>query len=373
MTKFINTRIEKIDPSDPDQEIIKSAGEIIIAGGLVAFPTETVYGIGANAYNTHAVQQIYIVKNRSTSDPIIVHIARIEQLENVARGVPQIAFELAENFWPGPLTLVLKRNKNVAENVSAGLDTVAVRMSRHPVPLQIISTAKTPIAAPSANIFTRPSSTIAQHVIDDLFGKIDMIIDGGICEIGLESTVIDLTNNPPTILRPGGTPIEMLAEIVPDITYVDKYMDVMQGEGMPSPGMMSKHYSPETELLIFSGSSPSALENMRNILIYLLDNHKQVGLMLPDEEKLLFEDLPLQIRNLGSRADIGQIAQNLFVGIRSLDKAQLDVIIMRAVDKKGLGVAIWDRLLRASGQKVFDLDQEMNVDDFRWIVNLKNN
>ena len=368
MNKKIDTRIVKIDPVHPDQEVIRSAAEIIKAGGLVAFPTETVYGIGASAYSYDAVRQIYIVKNRSTSDPIIVHIAHIEQLAEVACDIPDIAFQLAENFWPGPLTLVLKRNKNVAENVSAGLDTVAVRMSRHPVPLQIISTAKTPIAAPSANIFTRPSSTIAQHVIDDLFGKIDMIIDGGICEIGLESTVIDLTNKTPTILRPGGTPIEMLAEMVPDITYVDKYMDVIQGEGMPSPGMMSKHYSPKTELLIFSGSSSKALEKMRNILIYLLDNHKQVGLMLPDEEKQLFEDLPLQIRNLGPRADINQIAQNLFVGIRSLDKAHLDVIIMRAVDKKGLGVAIWDRLLRASGQKVFDLDRDMKVEEFGWIV-----
>jgi L-threonylcarbamoyladenylate synthase len=335
---------------------------------LVAFPTETVYGIGASAYNDQAVKQIYIVKNRSTSDPIIVHIAQIEQLEEVASEVPGIAFEIAENFWPGPLTLVLKRNKNVAKYVSAGLDTVAVRMSRHNVPLQIINLSKTPIAAPSANIFTRPSSTIAQHVIDDLFGKIDLIIDGGICEIGLESTVLDLTNEIPTILRPGGTPIEMLRETIPDITYLDKYIDAMHAEGMPSPGMLSKHYSPKTQFVIFSGGSPIALANLRKIIMYLLDNQKQIGLLLPNEEQPFFADLPIQIRNLGSKDDLSQIAQNLFVGIRDLDKANLDVIIMRSVDKKGLGVAIWDRLSRASGQKVFDLDREMHVDEFRWMV-----
>lgn len=344
------------------------AAGIIQEGGLVAFPTETVYGIGASAYNNQAVKQIYIVKNRSTSDPIIVHIARIEQLGEVASEVPSIAFELAENFWPGPLTLVLKRNKNVAKYVSAGLDTVAVRMSRHHVPLQIINLSKTPIAAPSANLFTRPSSTIAQHVIDDLYGKIDLIIDGGICEIGLESTVLDLTNKIPTILRPGGTPIEILRDKIPDITYLDKYIDAMRAEGMPSPGMLSKHYSPKTQFVIFSGGSPIALHNLRKIIIYLLANQKQIGLLLPDEDLSFFADLPIQIQNLGSKEDMSQIAQNLFVGIRSLDKANLDVIIMRSVDKKGLGVAIWDRLSRASGQKVFNLDIEVDVADYRWIV-----
>jgi len=368
MNKKINTRIAKIDADNPDQAVIQLAADIIKAGGLVAFPTETVYGIGASAYNNDAVKQIYIVKNRSTSDPIIVHIAHIGQLGNVASDIPDIAFDLAEDFWPGPFTMVLKRNNSVAESVSAGLDTVAVRMSRHPVPLQIIAAADTPIAAPSANIFTRPSSTIAQHVIDDLYGKIDMIIDGGICEIGLESTVIDLTNKTPTILRPGGTPIEPLREKVPDITYVDKFIDVMQGEGLPSPGMLSKHYSPKTELMIFSGSAPRALENMRNIILYLLDHQKQIGLLLPNEEEPFFEDLPVQIRDLGSKKNISQIAQNLFVGIRSLDKADLDVIIMRAVDKKGLGVAIWDRLLRASGRKVFNLDDDIAVEEFQWLV-----
>ncbi len=205
MPYFANTRLLAVDPALPDAAIMRQAADVLRAGGLVAFPTETVYGLGANATDAEAVSRIFSAKQRPASDPLIVHIASPEQLDQVTRFIPDLARTLAARFWPGALTLVLQRGAAVPSNVSAGRTTVAVRMPNHPIARALIQTADLPVAAPSANTFSRPSATSAQHVLDDLNGRVDIILDGGTTPIGVESTVLDLTVDPPVILRPGAS------------------------------------------------------------------------------------------------------------------------------------------------------------------------
>ena len=365
----VKTRIYPISAQDPDPEIIAIAAQTLLMRGLVAFPTETVYGLGANALDNNAVGRIFEVKQRPFYDPLIVHIASKSQIEEVARTIPTIAFELAEQFWPGPLTMVLNRNARVAENVSAGLGTVAVRMPDHRIPLDLIIAAGVPVAAPSANLFSRPSPTIAQHVVDDLFGNVDIILDGGACPIGLESTVLDLTGPIPTILRPGGTPAEALKKVLPDlrVTPENKYAD--EGSAHPSPGMLLKHYSPKAGFILCTGDSDNVLARMREIILGLTAQGKKIGLMTTDEDYPLFSDLPIEIEKLGSEEDLAEIGQNLFAGMRRLDKQKVSFILMHAVKSGGLGQAIWDRLYKAAEQQVIDLDRPLNTD---WISRFVN-
>lgn len=348
MTYTTTTQVYPIDKDQPDAQLIALAARAIQAGKLVAFPTETVYGLGADATNAEAVARIFAAKQRPSNDPIIVHIADLTQLEHVAIAIPAIAYQLAAHFWAGALTMVLKRGANIPPNVSAGTDTVAVRMPSHPVAHALITAAGLPIAAPSANTFSRPSATTAQHVLDDLNGRVDVILDGGAAHIGLESTVIDLTGNTPTILRPGGVTLEQLREIIPNLGVKTRYLEA-EGEAATSPGELLKHYSPNANLLLYSGEREAVLERMINDAHNEIGQKKRVGILALDEEVQHFEVLTgVEIVALGSREDLAGIGVSLFAKIREIDQHGVDLILIRAVEKDGIGAAIWDRLVRAA-------------------------
>lgn len=341
------TRLYTVDAENPDPGVIRLAAKCLLAGGLVAFPTETVYGLGANALDAEAVNRIYAAKGRPANNPLIVHIASPEQVEQVAMKIPDIAHGLAAAFWPGPLTMVLKRRAHVPPNLSAGRDTVAVRMPAHPVALALIGAAGIPVAAPSANLFTRPSATTAQHVLTDLDGRVDVILDGGPTRIGLESTVIDLTSEHPTILRPGGITLEALREIIPTVELHTKAIAVDDAAPL-SPGMLLKHYSPNAELLLFVGNFDGVTLRMQEIAREKIAAGKRVGVLALDEERAFFDHIGAQIVLLGSRNKLENVGHNLFAGLRTLDERGVDVILVRGFEQAGLGVTIQDRLLRAA-------------------------
>lgn len=310
-------------------ENIKLASSIIKKGGLVAFPTETVYGLGANALNPYAVAKIFEVKNRPTFDPLIVHIAKIEWLEKLANEIDERAFKLIEKFWPGPLTLVLPKSQIVPDIVTAGLSTVAIRMPSHPVALALIENSETPISAPSANRFGYISPTTAEHVEKQLGDKIDLILDGGRCPIGVESTVLSLIDDEPTILRPGGLPVEEIEKVIGKVKVQTK------SEKPLSPGQLPKHYSPRTPVKIFKS----------------LDEIKQgenIGILL--FKKIDVDIKAKHIEILSETGDLVESAGNLFSALHRLDEANVDVIYAQEVPEVGLGLAIMDRLRKAAGE-----------------------
>ncbi len=344
----------KIDSHNIDINKIKKAAILLNSGGLVAFPTETVYGIGANAYDKAAIDNIFAVKNRPYSDPVIVHIYNADHLTDVALDIPDLAYKLVEKYWPGPLTVILKRNDNIPGNVSCGLDTVAVRVPNHSIALALLKYANVPIAAPSANLFSRPSSTSAEHVVADFGRKIDLIIDGGISSIGIESTVIDLTKKKPKVLRPGGVEFELLKELVPDIQLGSSYL--AKSVVSSSPGLMLKHYSPLAKLLLFTGDNrDKVLAHMLKLSSNFTSEGKKVGILTVEDDKNIFADHGLHIYSLGDGSKIEHIARSLYDGIRTLDNFNLDVILVRSISNHGLGLAIFDRLYRAAEGTIIKL------------------
>lgn len=346
----------RVDPIAPDAAALEEAADLLIAGKLVAFPTETVYGLGANALDHVAVARIFQAKGRPASDPLIVHIFSLSQLEEVATAIPAIAWQLAQHFWPGPLTLVLPRQAVIPANVSAGLATVAVRMPNHPIPHLLLQLANCPVAAPSANRFARPSPTTAQHVLDDLDGKVDLILDGGPTPIGVESTVLDLTGAVPTILRPGGLPIEALQALVPTVTYSPRYANLDETAiATPSPGMLLKHYSPSVELRLLRGSAENVLAKMTAQAVAAQQAGKKVGVMVEDEWRGHFTPLGVTVAPLGAVDDLAQIAQMLFAQMRALERAGVDLILTHTFEQSGLGLALQDRLFRATEGKVIEV------------------
>lgn len=352
MTHKIDTRVYTINPQHPEPEAIQIAASVIRAGGLVAFPTETVYGLGANALDSAALSRIYEAKQRPTADPLIVHIVDLDQLDVLAVDIPAQARALAQAFWPGPLTMVLKRAPHVPENVAQGRKTIAVRMPAHPVARALIEAAATPIAAPSANTFTRPSSTSAQHVLEDLNGRVEVVLDGGDALIGVESTVIDMTQTPPIILRPGGVLMEDLQQIIPDVQMKTQYLSEQQVESAASPGMMLKHYSPRAKLLLFDGNADVMRVAIRDTAQRLIANQKRVGILATDEEADSYVKIGARILALGSASDLDVIARRLFGAMRALDAQQVDVILVHSFGKDGIGAVIWDRLVRAAEGKI---------------------
>ncbi len=331
----------RVGATQPDAGDIAIAAAAIQAGGLVAFPTETVYGLGANAWDAGAVAGIFRAKGRPASDPLIAHIARRAQLDELARAVPEQAHELCRRFWPGPLTLVLEKSHKVPANLTAGLDTVAARMPDHAVAVALIEAAGVPIAAPSANRFSRPSPTTAQHVLDDLAGDFDMLLDAGPTAIGLESTILSLVDNPPRLLRPGGVPLEALRQIIPDLRFEPRFL--REDDAAPAPGTLLKHYSPRARLLLFQGSDDTAVYAAMRAEIA---GNRRVGLILSNADAAAFADLDVAVECLGR--DVAQSALRLFAAMRALDSAGVDLILARAPEKHGLGLAVWDRLLRAA-------------------------
>lgn len=348
----METQVLQVDPQRPDPQSIQSAADVLKQGGLVAFPTETVYGLGANAMDGDALSRIFVAKQRPTSDPIIAHIASVAQLTDLAVDVPDVAWDLADAFWPGPLTLILKRSPTVPDLIAEGRDTIAIRIPAHPITRAILTAAGLPIGAPSANRFTRPSATQASHVLEDLGGRIDMIIDGGNASIGLESTVLDLTSDPPRILRPGGLVIDRIRVVLPGVEFAPAY--VQETEGHQSPGQMLKHYSPRATVLLFRGERrESTLERMALKAAELRDEDREVGALVTDEDAHALGEVA-QIEQLGGEADAEEQARQLFAALRRLDERGVDTILVREPDRVGLGQALSDRLVRAAVGRVIE-------------------
>ena len=350
------TTVLPVDPFDPDSQSIKIAAAALAAGKLVAFPTETVYGLGANALDPAAVERIFTAKRRPHADPLIVHLAAIEQIGEVAEDAPAAALRLGAAFWPGPLTLVLRRGPHVAPNVSGGRNTVAVRVPNHPVAQALLRASGLPIAAPSANLFTRPSPTTAQHVLDDLDGRIDLILDGGPATIGVESTVVDMMQEPPVLLRPGGAPVEALRALVPDLVVPERALVQPEDEAAAGPGMLLKHYSPHVRVLVLKGTIQAAQRVAAEAVSALAVRGLRLGVLASAEEAPAFAALGAEVVSLGASDDLETAARLLFAQLRSLEGRDVALILARQLPAAGLGLAIGDRLYRAAEGQIVDAD-----------------
>lgn len=350
------TIILKVNREKPEHEKIKLAADVIRRGGLVAFPTETVYGLGADALNPEAVRNIYVAKMRPLDNPIIVHVSRKEDVYRLAADVPENAEKIMDAFWPGPITLVLRASEVVPKITTGGLDTVAIRMPKHKVALALISEAERPIAAPSANLAGRPSPTLAEHVIQDLYGRIDVILDAGPTNIGVESTVLDLTSNPPQILRPGGVTYEDLKRILGEVSIHPAAMarSEVPIEHARSPGMKHKHYAPRAEMIVVEGELGSVINKIKELSEYYTKVGKKVGILATDES---IENYHLGVvKSMGSRKNLASVAKNLFKLLRELDDEGVNIIIAEGVPQRGLGLAVMNRLRRAAGYNIIRVE-----------------
>lgn len=339
---MITTRLVPANPA-----AIAEAASLIRAGQLVAFPTETVYGLGAHALDSAAVYRIFAAKGRPSTDPLIVHLVGAEQLGQVAADVPDLAYRLIEAFWPGPLTLILPRHPNVPAAISAELPTVAVRVPRHPVAEELIRAANVPIAAPSANRFAHTSPTTAKHVYDDLAGRVPLILDGGPTTIGVESTIVDVTGTHPKLLRPGAIGLALLSAIVPDIELINRYLPMDAGPQRAS-GQSVMHYAPAAELFLYEGESAVVCDALRRAVAEHLRHGRHPGLLIAEEDQAMLAGLDVPIQVTGPLTDLDQVAKRLFAGLRALDSQKVDVILARGYPVHGIGLAIRDRLIRAA-------------------------
>ena len=340
-TTNMKPHVVKIDPQNIDSTLIKQASDVIRKGGLVAFPTETVYGLGANAMDPEAVTKIFEAKNRPLDDPLIVHIAEEKDLKKLSKEIPEEATKLVGHFWPGPLTTVLKKTEEVPELVTTGLDTVAVRMPSNRIAREFIKTAGVPIAAPSANLFGRPSPTRARHVIHDLDGRIDLVLDGGPTEIGIESTVVEFIEGKVIVLRPGGIDIESLHSVIGNVHIYEGTEELDR-----SPGKYPQHYSPHATVVVVERSD-SQVERVISIAENMISQKKKVGILAKKENA--GEYRPYDVKILGPENDGKTCASNLFHILREFDTENVDVIIAEAIPEKGLGLAVMNRLRKAAG------------------------
>ncbi|HEU4782620.1 MAG TPA: L-threonylcarbamoyladenylate synthase [Ktedonobacterales bacterium] len=343
------------DAIPPDA--IALAANLLRAGEVVAFPTETVYGLGADATSETALRRIFAAKERPLSDPLIVHLADASHLPEVARAIPPEAKRLAERFWPGPLTLVLPRLARIPALVAAGGDTVGVRVPAHPVAQALLRAADLPIAAPSANRFMHTSPTTAAHVLADLDGRIACILDGGPTMVGVESTVVDLTSSPPRLLRPGGVTLEALRAILPDLyasTHAQNAPHDTPESAAPAhaPGQMARHYAPHTRLVVFDATGAEALAAMLALAAEAQTHGERVGALAADEETATLEGAGVRVARLGPTADLASISRRLYAALRELDAAGLDLLLAHSYGRQGLGLAIEDRLRRAAGGRL---------------------
>ena len=340
----MNTKILKINPKKIDIVKIKIAAEVIKNGNLVAFPTETVYGLGADAFNEQAVAKIFKVKRRPYNDPLIVHIAEIKELDRLSNRVSSVAWKLAKAFWPGPLTLVLKKSKFISDMITSGLDTVAIRMPANNIALSLIREAQTPIVAPSANLFGRTSPTDAQHVDDDLGGKIDIIINGGKTKVGVESTVLDTTVFPVQVLRAGGISVEELKKVIDEVEIGKKLENSFR-----SPGMLGSHYSPKAILVLVEEKGNILIKEVHRKALEYKARGYRVGILVKEENRAKYGDFPVKVIGRGNELKV--CAANLFSVLRSFDKEGFEVIVAESFEKYGLGLAIMERLKKASALK----------------------
>lgn len=344
------TTMLRVDPVDPDPDTISRAAACLRGGGLVAFPTETVYGLGVHALDRDALLRLYAAKERPAHDPLIVHVTGIDDVAPLVVEVPVRARALAARFWPGPLTIVLRRSRAVPDEVTAGLPTVALRAPSHPVARALISAAGIPIAAPSANLFSRPSPTDASHVIADLGGRIDMVVDAGPTEVGLESTVLDLSRDPAVVLRPGAVGLELLQAVMPDVRVIDA---TRVGEALSSPGLLSRHYSPATPVLLYEGDPETARRLMKRDAQRFANEGKTVVVLAFSEDVEDFVRLPVKITELGRERQPAEVAARLYAALRECDDVGADAILVRALrTPHALTAAVSDRLRRAAAGRI---------------------
>lgn len=349
----MQTKLIKIDADDPNKEDMREAAEIIRSGGLVAFPTETVYGLGANALDPEASKRIYAAKGRPSDNPLIVHICRFEELLSIAKEVPPQAEKLADAFWPGPLTMIVWKNEKVPYETTGGMDTVAIRMPNHPVALALIDESGCMIAAPSANTSGKPSPTEAGHVALDLDGKIPMILDGGPVGIGIESTIIDLTEKVPMILRPGYITKEMLSEVIGEVKDDPGFASADPNVHPKAPGMKYRHYAPKANLTIVSGEAGAVIERINALTQEHQQKGEKVGIICTDESRSQY--VGDVIKSTGSRQDEDSIAQHLYAILRDFDDMDVDVIFSESFATPRIGHAIMNRLLKAAGHQVIEV------------------
>ncbi len=353
----METIIKNIDRtqlnSKENQEVIKKAGEILKNGGLVAFPTETVYGLGADGLNADAARKIYEAKGRPSDNPLIIHITNRADLGEVAEEIPEAAKEVADKYWPGPLTMIFEKTARVPYGTTGGLETVAVRMPSDPVAQKIIRAGGGFIAAPSANTSGRPSPTAAEHVKEDLAGRIDMIVDGGQVDIGVESTILDMTVTPPMILRPGAVTKEMLEELIGKVE-IDRTMICADSKEAPkAPGMKYRHYAPKADLSIIEGPMELVIEAINQMAAVKIAGGFKVGVIGTDETAERYRNGI--IKSIGTRTDEATIANHLYGILREFDDEEVDYIFSESFSTGGIGSAIMNRLLKAAGHHVIDV------------------
>jgi L-threonylcarbamoyladenylate synthase len=352
------TRVVVIDPQHPDLARIREVAAVVRAGGLVAFPTETVYGLGAHALNVAAVQRIFEAKGRPPTDPMIVHLAGVDQVEQIAQAVPRAAHDLAAAFWPGALTLILEKQSIVPDVVTARLPTVAVRVPSHPIARALLAAAAVPVAAPSANRFSYPSPTRAEHVLADLDSVVDIVIDGGATPIGVESTILDFTVTPPLVRRPGGVALADIRRLLPDVRSVSEALN--QARAQPAPGQLLRHYAPRANLTLYVGAVGQVVERMGNDIRSAAASGLRAGVLAPEEDLIALAPRLAAVggsgrvvtMRCGSRRDREETARDLFRALRALDAEAVDVIFASAPEGEGIDAAILDRLTRAAEGRV---------------------
>jgi len=354
----MKTKVIPVDRDRPEPQAIEEAAAALRAGKLVVFPTETVYGLGAHALDPSAVQRIFDAKERPANDPLIVHIAHIGQVNQCAAAMPAGARKLALSFWAGPLTLVLKKKPAVPDLVTAGLDSVALRVPSHRVARALMEMTGVPVAAPSANRFSRPSPTTAAHVLDDLDGRVDLILDAGPTDIGLESTIVDFTVEPPVLRRPGGITLEQIQSLVPEVVLVEGQGRVDQPQS--APGQLTRHYAPRAVMTLFEGPPSGVVERIAAEARTAAAQGNRVGILAPEEDLLALAPLiaahasvgRISVQRYGSRNDLERSGRELFAAIRALDETGVDVILASSVGSDGLARAIRDRLMRAADGRI---------------------
>ncbi len=337
-----------------DEKQINCAAVILKNGGTVAFPTETVYGLGANALDEDAIKKIFKAKGRPSDNPLIVHIADTNDLMYLTDHIPQKASQLIKDFWPGPLTIIFEKKENISPKVTGNLPTIAIRMPSNEVALALIKKSGVPVAAPSANISGKPSPTKAEHVVEDLYGRVDGIVIGEDCEVGLESTVIDLTVEPPIILRPGLVTKEEIEESI-GCVCVDHGIESKTDEAPKAPGMKYTHYSPKAKVIVFEGDITNIINKINEIKEVEEKEGYIVGVLASEETSHHYSG---HVMTIGSREKMTTVAKLLFHALRSFDKTNVDIILAESFDKEGIGLAVMNRMIKSAGYNIIHVGSE---------------
>ena len=346
----MNTIIQKVEKEHPDETVLKQAGEILKSGGLVAFPTETVYGLGGDGLNARSSEKIYAAKGRPSDNPLIIHISDMESLDRIVSYVPEKARKLAEKYWPGPLTMIFQKSEEVPLETTGGLDSVAVRMPSHETARMLIRYGGGYVAAPSANTSGRPSPTKASHVIEDLNGKVEMILDGGEVGIGLESTIVDFTEEIPVILRPGYINQEMLEEVLGQVRMDKGLLITDTGIRPKAPGMKYRHYAPKAQLTIIEGNTEAVVQEINRRCQDGEAAGLRAGVIGTDETVSAYH--AQVVKSIGTRKDEESIARHLFGILREFDEEKVDMIFSESFETPRMGQAIMNRLLKAAGHHI---------------------